>query len=224
MGTGAAARGDAPAVAGASPIHLAGTGSFALEVLEYARAAGRRVIGLIELVDPDRIGTTVHGLPVIGPQAVPRDATEAAVAVGGDRTVLWAQLSGYGWTPGSVIHPLAAVSPSSDIGGGAVIGPLAVLGARTRIGEHGLVGRGALIGHHAELQAGVVVNPGANIGGNSFVGEGTQIGMGATVLNALRIGSRARVAAGAVVVRDVPDGVRVQGVPARVYGAGKPIR
>jgi sugar O-acyltransferase (sialic acid O-acetyltransferase NeuD family) len=224
MGTGAAARVDAPAASSAPPIHLAGTGSFALEVLEYARAAGRRVIGLIELVDPERIGTTVHGLPVIGPQAVLRDAAEAAVAVGGDRTALGAQLVGYGWTPVTVIHPLAAVSPSSDIGRGTVIGPLAVLGARARIGEHGLVARGALIGHHAELGAGVVINPGANIGGNTFVGAGTQIGMGATVLNALRIGSRARVAAGAVVIRDVPDGVRVQGVPARVYGAGKSIR
>jgi sugar O-acyltransferase (sialic acid O-acetyltransferase NeuD family) len=223
MGTGAAARVDPPEASTVPPIHLAGTGSFALEVLEYARAAGRRVLGLIELVDRDRIGTTVHGLRVIGPQALPADAAEAVIAIGGDRTALWARLSCYGWTPGSVIHPLAAVSPSSHIGAGTVIGPLAVLGARARIGEHGLVGRGALIGHHAGLAAGVVVNPGANIGGNTFVGEGTQIGMGATVLNALRIGSRAWVAAGAVVIRDVPDGVRVQGVPARIYGAGKPI-
>jgi acetyltransferase EpsM len=223
MGTGAAARGNAPPASSASPIHVAGTGSFALEVLEYARAAGRMVIGLIELVDGDRIGTSVHGLPVIGPQALPADATEAVIAIGGDRTALWAQLRCYGWTPGSVIHPLAAVSPSSDIGAGAVIGPLAVLGARAQVGEHSLVGRGALIGHHARLAAGVVVNPGANIGGNTFVGEGTQIGMGATVLNALRIGSRARVAAGSVVVRDVPDGVRVQGVPARIYSEMKPI-
>ena len=45
-------------------IYVAGTGSFALEVAEYARDAGFTVAGLIELQDPARVGTEVHGLPV----------------------------------------------------------------------------------------------------------------------------------------------------------------
>jgi len=48
---------------GSGDIHVAGTGSFALEVAEYARNAGLEVAGLIELQDPARVGTEVHGLP-----------------------------------------------------------------------------------------------------------------------------------------------------------------
>jgi len=47
------------------------------------------------------------------------------------------------------------------------------------------------------------------------VGEGSHIGIGATILQGVRIGTNAVVGAGAVVLRDVPDGDRVAGVPAR---------
>ena len=37
---------------GSGDIHVAGTGSFALEVAEWARDAGMQVAGLVELQDP----------------------------------------------------------------------------------------------------------------------------------------------------------------------------
>jgi sugar O-acyltransferase (sialic acid O-acetyltransferase NeuD family) len=202
--------------AGDSVLYLAGTGTFALELIEYVRAAGRDVVGLIELIDPDRIGTVVHGLPVIDPEACPPGA-QAIVASGEARAGGWAQLAAHGWDPGTIIHPRAEVSPSSEIEAGAVIGPLAVIGAGTRIGAQVFVGRGATIGHHVTLAPGVVINPGANVGGNTVIGERCRVGIGATFLNGLRIGADAQIAAGAVVVGDVPEDVRVQGMPARVY-------
>ena len=48
------------------------------------------------------------------------------------------------------------------------------------------------------------------------VGRNVWIGAGATVLQGVTIGDDAVVAAGAVVTRDVPPGVLVAGVPARV--------
>ena len=198
-------------------IHVAGTGSFALEVVEYAVAAGQRVTGLVELADERRVGTEIHGLPVRAADDLPHPGALAVVGAGGDRLAHWAGLAAAGWRPATVVHAAATVSPSAELGGGCVIGPRAVVGAASRLGEHVLVGRGALVGHHTTLGDGVVLNPGANVAGHVHAGAGATIGMGALVADHVDVGARAVVAAGAVVVRAVGDGVRVQGVPARPY-------
>jgi len=51
------------------------------------------------------------------------------------------------------------------------------------------------------------------------VGDLSWIGIGASVRQLVRIGGGVMVGAGAVVIADVPDGVTVAGVPARVLGA-----
>jgi len=195
-------------------LHVAGTGSFALEVVEYARADGYRVVGLLELLDAARVGSRMHGLPMLAPE---RSSGVAAIGLGGDRLELWALLAEHGWRPARIVHPAAQVSPSADIADGAVVGPATVIAAAAQIGPHALVGRGALVGHHARIGAGAVLNPGANVGGNARIGDGAVLGMGATVVNGVEVGTGAVVAAGAVVVRPVEPQTRVQGVPARVF-------
>jgi sugar O-acyltransferase (sialic acid O-acetyltransferase NeuD family) len=195
-------------------LHVAGTGSFALEVVEYARADGYRVAGLLELVDAGRVGRRVHGLPLLAPE---QSSGFAAIGLGGDRLELWAMLAEHGWRPARVVHPAAHVSPSAEVGNGAVVGPAAVIGAAAQLGQHALVARGALVGHHTNIGAGAVLNPGANVGGNARIGDGAVLGMGATVVNGVDVGPGAVVAAGAVVVRPVEAETRVQGVPARVF-------
>jgi acyl-[acyl carrier protein]--UDP-N-acetylglucosamine O-acyltransferase len=193
---------------------VAGTGSFALEVVEYARAAGHDVVGLVEVVDRDRVGGEVHGLPVVGVEAGPG---AAVIGLGGDRLSLWSRLAEHGWRAEPVVHPAAVVSPSAAVGSGAIVGPGAIVGAAAQLGPHALVARGALVGHHTRVGAGAVLNPGANVGGNSLIGEGAAIGMSAAVVNGVAVGAGAVDAAGAVVVRDVEPATRVQGVPARLF-------
>jgi UDP-perosamine 4-acetyltransferase len=194
-------------------IFVAGTGSYALEIVEYACAAGLTVAGLVELADGSRVGMTIHDLPVLAAQPA---LGGAVIAIGGDRLARWAAL-GPGWTPVTVVHPAAHVSPSAVVGDGCVVGPSAVIGAATVVADHALVARGALVGHHVRIGRGAVINPGANVGGNARVGTRAQVGMGATVLNGVTVGTAAIVAAGAVVVHDVADEERVQGVPAMRY-------
>ena len=198
---------------------VAGTGSFALEVVEYARDAGRPPAGLVELLDQARVGTVVHGLPVVGLAAAPPGAT-ALIGAGGDRLALAQQLAEHGWlTAAAVVHPAAHCSASAVLDAGVIVGPGVVIGAASDLGEHVLIGRGALVGHHVTLAAGVVLNPGVRVGGNTRVGRGARIGIGASVVDGVEIGAGAVVAAGAVVVRSVAAGARVQGVPARPYVA-----
>lgn len=198
-------------------VHVAGTGTFAVEVMEFARAAGLRVAGLLEPIDPARVGTTIHGLPVgaiDGPVPV---GAAAVIGVSRDRAAIGERLAAAGWGAVVVVHPTAVVSPSARLGPGTIVGPLAVVGAETRIGEHALLGRGALVGHHVQIGDGCALNPGANVAGLVVLGRGVTVGMGAAVADRRRVGDDAVVAAGAVVVRDVEAGVRVQGVPARVH-------
>jgi sugar O-acyltransferase (sialic acid O-acetyltransferase NeuD family) len=200
---------------GGDSLFLAGSGSFAIEVGEWASDAGWRVLGLIELLDPARIGSSVSGLPVVGADA---PLGGAVVAAGGSRAEHWSRLAG-SWEPVAVTHPRAHVSRSATVAPGCVVGPGAVVGAKSGIGAHTLVSRGALVGHHCHIGEFVSLMPGANLGGHTEIGDRSVVGMGATILNGTLVGADVTVAAGAVVVDDVRDGTRVQGVPAREYHA-----
>jgi sugar O-acyltransferase (sialic acid O-acetyltransferase NeuD family) len=200
------------------PLYLAGSGSLAVEIAEWAADAGWEVAGLIELVDAARVGSRVGGHLVVSADALAPGAA-VAVAAGGSRRARWSALAAAGCVAGTIVHPAAHVPPSVRLGAGAVVAPGVVIGAATVVGEHALVSRGALVGHHAAVGAFVSLLPGANVAGNTTLGEDATIGMGAVVVDHTRIGAGATVAAGAVVLRDVAGGARVQGVPARPYAA-----
>jgi len=199
-----------------APLFIAGTGSFAAEIASWAADAGRSPAGLIELRDPARIGTTIHGLPVVDAHGPPREA-RAVLGIGGDRRDVWEPLERAGWTAERVVHPRAEVAETAVVATGVTVGPFAVIGAETRVEAHAIISRGALVGHHVSIGEFANLNPGANVGGNSDIGAGATLGMGSTVVNGIRVGVAATVAAGAVVVRDVDRNTRVQGVPARRY-------
>jgi sugar O-acyltransferase (sialic acid O-acetyltransferase NeuD family) len=196
-------------------IYVAGTGSFALEVVEYARDAGFAVSGLIELVDNARVGGRIHDLEVVALDGSARGAF--VVGAGGDRQEHAARLEAGGWDPATAIHPTAHLGARASVASGTVVAPAVVLGAESELGPHVLVGRGSLVGHHVSVAPAATLNPGSNVAGNVRIGERAVIGMGAVVANGIEIGARAVVAAGAVVVRNVDAGARVQGVPARVF-------
>ncbi len=197
-------------------LHLVGSGSFAVEVAEWARDEGWEVEGLIELLDPRRVGSLVAGRPVVasdGPEGRP-----AAVAAGGSRSDHWAKVEAHGWQAASIVHPRAWVSPSARLGPGCVVGPGAVIGAETIVGEHTLISRGVLVGHHLQIGSFVSLLPGSNLASHIVMGDRTVVGMAAAIVDHTRVGADATVAAGAVVLGEVLDGERVQGVPARRYG------
>jgi sugar O-acyltransferase (sialic acid O-acetyltransferase NeuD family) len=201
----------------ASALHIAGTGSFAAQIASWAQDTGRRPVGLIELRDERRVGTTIHGLPVIG-RGEPALEAEALIGVGGDRAQTWAVLARSGWRGAEpLVHPAAVLAASARIEVGVTIGPLAVVDAESAVGAHALISRGAQLGHHVAVGDYVSVGPGAIVGGNTTLGRAAFLAIGCVVSNGLSIGEGALVAAGATVVRDVPDGVRVQGVPASPY-------
>lgn len=197
-------------------VYLAGTRTFAAEVIDVARDSGFSVCGLLEPSERSLVGTRIHDQDVAwlddGPQA---SCDQVAVATGdADRGQVVQRLEQAGWRPVSLVHPTAHVAPTATLGRGVLVGAGAVVGAQSAIGDHVVLNRGALVGHHTRVGRLATLGPGANVAGNVRLGAGAFVGMGAMVRDHLTVGDRAVVAMGSVVLRDVPAEARVQGVPA----------
>ena len=197
----------------ASSLYIAGTGSYAAEIASWASDTGAEIAGLIELQQPERVGSTIHGLDVIAVDAPPAGG-RAVLGLGGDRRASWQLLAEAGWSAAGVVHPSAHVATSARLAASATVGPHAVIGAEAVIGDQAILSRGVLVGHHSLVGEFATLNPGVNVGGNSEIGAGAFLGMGCVILNGVAVGENATVAAGAVTIGEVPAGVRVQGVPA----------
>lgn len=196
-----------------------GTTSFSEAVAESARLAGFDVTGYVENLSRERCAEPLHDLPVhwIDDAAPLADTHEAICGLGTTkRSILVEQAAALGFRFATVVHPTAYVAPSTTLGTGAYIGPLAAISPHCRIGDHVIVLQGSLVGHHAVIGDYSSLMMGANVAGSTRVGAATWIATGATVVDHVSIGSHVVVAAGAVVVKDVPDGVQVVGVPARI--------
>lgn len=202
----------------AIPIVGVGAGGHAKSVLEAIRSAGAfEVVALVD-DDPALAGTELLGVRITsGP---PTGASHAFLGVGGigdsgPRRRVCERLLAEGFELPPIVHAGAAVSPWATLGRGAQVLAAAVVNADATLGDGVLINTAAVVEHDCAIGDYAHVAPNATLGGDVTVGAGAHVGMGAVVVEGRRVGASAFVAAGAVVVADVPDGVRVAGVPAR---------
>lgn len=168
---------------------------------------------------------SVAGVPVLGDdEMLPRLAglgfTHFVIGLGSTadcsaRARLYESAVQAGLSAAEVIHSSAWISPSASLGSGCQVLARAVVHVSAKLGENVLVNTGAVIEHDCQIAAHCHIATGAILCGGVTVGDAAHIGAGAVIRQGIRIGARALVAAGAVVVKEVPDGGRVAGVPAR---------
>lgn len=203
-----------------------GAGGHAKVVLEAVMASFPDCAIAILDDKPGAVGGELLGLPVRGGRAWLDDQWPGAPvfpAIGNNaaRAELIDWLGRSSRSAATVVHPRALLSPSATLGPGGFLAPGAIVNAQTVLEPGVIVNTGATIDHDCHIGAAAHVAPGAHLCGGVRVGKGTLVGVGATVIPGIRIGDGAVVGAGAVVTRDVEDGGRVGGVPARPLPAGR---
>lgn len=170
-------------------------------------------------VDRDTSRPSVDGVSVLSWAVLESQdfigAHQFVVAIGDNqtRTRIGLDLLERGAEMQTVVHPSATMW-TRTIGVGTVVFPQAIVSVGAQVGRFCIVNKHATVGHGAFLGDGVNLADATVCSGN--VGDGAFLGMHAVVLPGVSIGARATVGAGAVVTKDVPDGVTVTGIPARV--------
>jgi sugar O-acyltransferase (sialic acid O-acetyltransferase NeuD family) len=169
---------------------------------------------------PAMRGTSVLGLPVLGPIEALHDIEHDAIVVAiGDnraRRDVTEGLLSRGERLIAAVHPFSSIASSATIGDGSIISAGAIVLPRAVIGRGVIVNTKASVDHDSVVGDFAHLGPGATLGGDVRIGAETFIALGTSVVSGRSVGARSVIGAGAVVVHDIPDDVTAFGVPARI--------
>ncbi len=214
---------------------LVGAGGFGRETAELVRALNRvdptfDLLGFLD-DDPALAGEVRTGVPVVGPLEWIHDHPDVAVTVCiGSPTAPAARrgvAARLGLDPSrfaTLVHPLAVLGSTVDVGAGSVIHAACVLTADVRVGRHVEMMPGTVLTHDDVVGDGVTFGAGVRLAGGVDIGTDAYIGSGACLREAVVVGAGSVVGMGAVVLDDVPPGEVWAGNPARYIRSAQRLR
>jgi len=200
-------------------ILIIGAGGFATQVIEAFELMKVPIQGLID----DNVIEPLLGHPILGTikdwkrGVIPFDRLFCGIGDLKTRAELFqfSESLYVFWT--NCIHPSANISRHAEIGTGNYFGPNCSVMPRAKIGNNNIVDPGAVISHDVKIGDHNHLAALSCLLGRVSIGDQNLFGGSSTVLPDLQIGDRNIVGAGAVVTKNIENGVRLKGVPARSF-------
>ena len=145
--------------------------------------------------------------------------TNVFIAIGNniERFNAYKKIEKYNFYFPNLIHPLAFLDPTSQVGKGNYIGQFSNLGAYSKIGDFNIINTYSNIEHEVSIGNFNQLSPGAIICGRSTLKCKTFMGANSVIIDKLKIAERTTIGAGAVVIKDIefPNNTYI-GVPAKI--------
>ncbi|GAB89096.1 NeuD/PglB/VioB family sugar acetyltransferase [Gordonia rhizosphera] len=203
------------------PLILVAASGLAREALSAIDAGGDRVVEAILDDDAALHGTSVGGIPVLGPVPRAKGYRDAEFVVcagkGSSRSSIVSALAAQGVSRdrfASIIDPTVRIPASCTVGVGAILLANTVLTADVTLGDHVVTMPGAVITHNCVLEDFATLCAGVTLGGAVCVGQRAYLGTNSSVRQGVRVGSDSVLGMGAALLTDLPDAECWAGVPA----------
>ena len=207
---------------------LVGSSGHAKVLAELLSAAGRfEAVGFIDR-DPSRWAKKVLGLEVFGgddllPGLLARGVKFAVVAVAGTggnrkRSELFTNLKNLGFDLPALLHPAASISRSATLEEGTQVMQGCIICPDSAIGANTIVNTGVLVEHDYRIGRNCNLALRSALMGGVEIGDNTHVGAGAIINECVSVGKDVIIGSGTVVIKDVPNGLKVAGVPAKPIG------
>ncbi|NJN27371.1 MAG: acetyltransferase [Cyclobacteriaceae bacterium] len=192
---------------------LYGAGGHAKNIFDCLVSVG---LSLSAIFDDDRARHTFFETDIWHEYSAERLPEEKLIVSIGDNKARFVLANKIKHPFGTVVHSSVWMATNVQIGQGTVVMAGAVLQTEAGIGQHAIINTSAIVEHECTIGNFAHIGPGAVVCGAAQVGEGALIGANATILPGISVGKWAIVGAGAVVTRNIDDGVKVAGNPARI--------
>jgi sugar O-acyltransferase (sialic acid O-acetyltransferase NeuD family) len=202
---------------------IIGASGHARVCLEILEAHGLEVIGFYD-DDPNLVGTTLHGYPILGKisqlvSAWDEENRDFFVAIGNNddrKNIVGLLINNFQKNPINAIHPSTVISKRTKIGSGNFIAAGVIINTGSILEDNVIINTAATIDHDNYIKNYAQISPGCNLAGNVTIEENVFIGTGAVIIPGKTIGAHAIIGAGSVVIDDIPPGCTAVGVPARI--------